>query len=289
MVQRDLASVEAVERAEADALLKWCEKPALPVPTSVWHPEDDVLLVAGVGTFPTGVAHRWRSIAAMVPGKTAAQCQSRTRNDDFIKAHIFSGEKKGKPDSKLPPDPMTRDGDTDARLTELIIACTILDGDCDCDDDFTLEPSAADAPLMPSHCPLTLNPADSCADEQWLKVPTPRSPPDCDGTTRITYLFERMPSYLPASGLASFVIILVLTFFVASLPASNDYLHRFWDIEYDKFLLHKPGVTHCVYDTRVFKWRNSDDDDEFLFAHINVDDNNLTSTSTQVHKVLVDS
>jgi hypothetical protein len=185
-VQRDLASVEAVERAEADALLKWCEKPALPVPTSVWHPEDDVLLVAGVGTFPTGEARRWRSIAAMVPGKNAAQCQSRTRNDDFIKAHIFSGEKKGKPDSKLPLGPMTRDGDTDARLAELIIAFTILDGNCDCDDDFTLEPPAADAPLMPSHCPLTLNPADSCADEQWLKVPTPRLPPDCDGTTHIT-------------------------------------------------------------------------------------------------------
>ena len=141
---------------------------------------------------------------------------------------------------------------------------------------------------MPSHCPLTLNPADSCADEQWLKVPTPRLLPDCDGTTHSTNHFERIPSYHPASGLASFVIILVLAFFVASLAASNDYLHRYWDIEYDKFSLHKPGVTHCISDTRLFKWRNPDDDDEFLFACIHVD-NHLTFTSTQVHKVLVDA
>ena len=56
-----------------------------------------------------------------------------------------------------------------------------------------------------------------------------------------------------------------------------------------KFLLHKPGVTHCVYDTRLFKWRNPDDDDEFLFACIHVDDNHLTFTSTQVHKALDDA
>jgi hypothetical protein len=51
-----------------------------------------------VNTFPTGEAHRWRSIAEMVPGKNAAQCQSRARDEDFIQAHQHTGEKK----SQLP-------------------------------------------------------------------------------------------------------------------------------------------------------------------------------------------
>ena len=121
-VQRDSASIAAVEQAEAEALRKWCEGPSREGVTSVWHPDEDALLAAGVNTFPTGEAHRWRRIAEMVPGKNAAQCQSRSRDEDFIKAHRYSGEKKGKSASEPPLGPMIRDGVTDARLAELIIA-----------------------------------------------------------------------------------------------------------------------------------------------------------------------
>jgi len=82
--QRDLASIAAVEQAEAEALRKWCEGPSRGGVTSVWHPDEDALLAADVKTFPTGEAHRWRSSAEMVPGKNAAQCQSRSRDEDFI-------------------------------------------------------------------------------------------------------------------------------------------------------------------------------------------------------------
>jgi hypothetical protein len=75
-----------------------------------------------VNTFSTGEAHRWRNIAEMVPGKNAAQCQSRARDDDFIKAHRYSGEKKGASASEPSLDSKIREGDTDARLAELIIA-----------------------------------------------------------------------------------------------------------------------------------------------------------------------
>jgi hypothetical protein len=86
-------------------------------------------------TFPTGEAHRWRSIAEMVPGKNAAQCQSRARDEDFIKAYVYSGEKKDTPaHTSLPPPPLDLAAlavsravivwtkETDARLAELIIA-----------------------------------------------------------------------------------------------------------------------------------------------------------------------
>jgi len=120
-VLRDSESIDEAERAEADALLKWCEKPR--VVESVWRPDEDSLLAAGVDTFPTSEAHRWRSIAEMVPGKNAAQCQSRARDEDFIKAHRYSGEKKkGTSASEPSLGSVIRDGDTDARLTELIIA-----------------------------------------------------------------------------------------------------------------------------------------------------------------------
>jgi hypothetical protein len=72
--------------------------------------------------FPTGEAHRWRSIAEMVPGKNAAQCQSRARDEDFIKAHRYSGEKKGTSAGAPSLDLLIRDEDIDARLAELIIA-----------------------------------------------------------------------------------------------------------------------------------------------------------------------
>ena len=68
---------------------------------SGWRPEDDALLAAGVGTFPTGEDHRWRSIAEMVPGKSAAQCQSRARDEDFIQAHRHTGGKKSQLSSVL--------------------------------------------------------------------------------------------------------------------------------------------------------------------------------------------
>ena len=42
-VQRDMASIEAVERAEADALLEWCEKPRRQGVASVWRPDEDSL------------------------------------------------------------------------------------------------------------------------------------------------------------------------------------------------------------------------------------------------------
>ena len=119
-VQRDMASIEAVERAEADALLEWCEEPR--VVASGWRPDEDSLLAAGVDMFPTGEAHRWRSIAEMVPGKNAVQCQSRARDETFIKAHRFSGEKKGTSAGEPSPDLLIRNGETDARLAELIIA-----------------------------------------------------------------------------------------------------------------------------------------------------------------------
>jgi hypothetical protein len=120
--QRDKASIAAAEQEEAEALLEWCEKPARREATSAWQPGDDAHLAAGVRMFPTGEAHRWRSIAEMVPGKNTAQCQSRARSEDFIKAHRYSGEKKGTTVSKPPLDSLTWDGDTDARLAELITA-----------------------------------------------------------------------------------------------------------------------------------------------------------------------
>jgi hypothetical protein len=58
----------------------------------------------------------------MVPGKNAAQCQSRARDEDFIKAHLYSGEEKGTSASEPSLGSVIRDGDTDARLAELIIA-----------------------------------------------------------------------------------------------------------------------------------------------------------------------
>jgi len=73
-----------------------------------------------VRMFPTGEAYRWRSITEMVPGKNAAQGYSRTRSEDFIKAHLYPGEKRGTSVSELPFNSMTWNGDTDARLAELI-------------------------------------------------------------------------------------------------------------------------------------------------------------------------
>ena len=102
-VQRDEVSVAAAEQADADALLKWCEKPKRRGVASVWRPDEDSLLAAGVDTFSTGEAHRWRSIAEMVPEKNAAQCQSRARDEDFIQAHRDSGGKKGQPSSVFSP------------------------------------------------------------------------------------------------------------------------------------------------------------------------------------------
>ena len=79
-----MASIAAVEQAEAEALRKWCEGPSRGGITSVWLPDEDALLVAGMNAYPTGEAHRWRYIAEMVPGKNAAQCQRRSRDGDFI-------------------------------------------------------------------------------------------------------------------------------------------------------------------------------------------------------------
>ena len=39
----------------------------------------------------------------------------------------------------------------------------------------------------------------------------------------------------------------------------------------------------------MFYWRNPDDDDEFLLAHIHVDDTRLTAASMQVRKACVDA
>ena len=60
---------------------------------SEWSPSDDELLAAGKVQFPSGIAHRWRNIAKMVPGKNAEECRSRARCDAFIKVHLYPGEK----------------------------------------------------------------------------------------------------------------------------------------------------------------------------------------------------
>ena len=60
---------------------------------SEWSPSDDELLAAGKMQFPSGIAHRWRNIAKMIPGKNAEECRSRARCDVFIKVHLYPGEK----------------------------------------------------------------------------------------------------------------------------------------------------------------------------------------------------
>jgi hypothetical protein len=77
-VKRDLATIAAVEQAEAEKSDVWCEEhPPRVDGRTPWRTEEVSCLKAAMHAVAAGTPGRWNMIAEMVPGRDASDCKGR--------------------------------------------------------------------------------------------------------------------------------------------------------------------------------------------------------------------